>query len=707
MTTTPIIRRADEGRTAVLELDHPDRSMNVVDERLLAELRERVAAALADDGIDALVLASAKPGLFGAGADIDWLPELAARDDAERFLAEAHELMVALVRSAKPMVAALNGPAFGGALELALGAREILAVPTSRMGLPEVTLGLLPGGGGTQLLSRFVGVEVAAELLTSGRRLTAEEACEAGLIAEVVDEERLRERALVRAAELVGSVPDTAESNGDDALAVLRERQEVLTSSRAGLSPAAASILEVLRAGVADGLEAGLAAERTAFLARLRSPEARAAIHLFQAEAEVKRRSRTDARPMSRLGVIGGGQMGAGIAATAVARGGEAVVRDIDEESLERARDYLDKVLLRFAPPAGDDEVAARWHGTTAWDGFDQSDAVIEAVFELPELKHEVLTELGAAVSETTLVASNTSAISIRDLAASLPHPERFLGMHFFSPVERMPLVELIPHTTTAAQTTARAAAVGRQLGKIPIVVGDAPGFFTSRVYARWLMEGIRLLLDGLTPEQVDAAATSVGFPVGPLRAHDEATLDLVVQASITQVADVVMADRLDVAAVRSALETLLEAGIRGRRHGLGFYRYDEQGKRIGPNDEVLGVLGTSARPMSPEVAGERLLLAFVTECLLCWDDGTLCHPDDGDVAAVLGIGFPRVLGGPFHWVDEEGAAQVLARCRALGTQAFPGGATLERLAVGGERFTDEPRRPAPFADADGTLTTT
>ena len=537
------------------------------------------------------------------------------------------------------------------ALELALASRRI-AVESAQLGLPEVTLGLLPGGGGTQLLNRFVDPATAAELLTSGRRLSASEARDLGLLHEVVADEALLEAALRAARAEVGQpAPEPAYG-------------EALRNSREGLSRAAAGILDVLEVGARDGVEAGLRAEREVFLQLLASPEARAAIHLFLVRSDVNRRSRGDGTTIAQVAVVGGGQMGSGIAATAVTRGLRAVVRDVDDAALARSRGYLEKVLARRGGVSED--AMARWQGTTEWDGFAESDVVIEAVFELPDLKTDVLRKVSELVSEDTLLATNTSAIPIRKLATAVSHPERFLGMHFFSPVERMPLVELIAHQETAPRTLQRAAAVGRQLGKVPVVVGDAPGFFTSRVYARWLMEGIRLLLDGAALADIDAGANAVGFPVGPLQAHDEATLQLVLDASVTQVAEPVFRDRLDVGAVRQVLETLVANGVQGRRHGVGFYRYDENGKRVGPNEEVTALISsTTGAAIDRETIGERLLLAFATECFLCWDEGILCHPDDGDITSVLGIGFPRVLGGPFHWADET--AEVRACCERLG----------------------------------------
>lgn len=704
------IEREDRDGVAVLSLASPDRDTNVVDDDMLGSLDVRLAEVVADPAVRGVVLTSARASGLGVGADVAWLPELSARPDAEAFLADVHDLMLRMVTCPKPIVAAVHGTALGGAFELALGAHVLVLGESAVIGLPEVGLQLMPGGGGTQLLGRFAEPAVAAELLTSGRRLRAAEAQERGLTVEVVPDAELRAAAVARAVALAATHDGAAEDPGagrdgdGSGVAAVEARRAELAAGRGGLTRAAGAILDVLAVGLRDGLAAGLRAERDGFLGLLRSPEARAAIHFFLAEAEVRRRSRGDGAPVERLCVVGAGQMGAGIAATAVSRGLAATVRDADEAALARAAGVRDTVLSRTARGADPDERSARWSSTPEWDGFDAADAVIEAVFELPEVKHQVLADVSARVPDGAIVATNTSAIPIASLAPSVAHPERFLGTHFFSPVDRMPLVELIPHAGTDPGVVARAAALGRAMGKVPVVVGDAPGFYTSRVYARWLMEGIRALLDGYGVAEIDAAAKAVGFPVGPLQAFDEATLLLVLQASIGQVAERGMTARLDVAAVRSALETLLAGGVEGRRQGRGFYTYGEDGKRTGANPDVPGLLGTSASGTSASgtgdaaVVGERLLLAFVTECLLCWDDGTLCHPIDGDVAAVLGIGFPRILGGPFGWVDEVGADEVIRRCAALDARAFDVGDRTRALAAAGLRFVDEPRRTAPFA---------
>jgi 3-hydroxyacyl-CoA dehydrogenase/enoyl-CoA hydratase/3-hydroxybutyryl-CoA epimerase len=448
-----------------------------------------------------------------------------------------------------------------------------------------------------------------------------------------------------------------------------------------------------VRAGLTEGLEAGLAVEREEFLALLRSDESAALIHLFHAEAAARRRFHGGHRRPWRVGVVGAGQMGAGIAATAVGHGLSAVVRDIDPDRIAEARARADA--------AG----GGSWEGTTGWEGFGDVDVVVEAVFELPELKRETLALLDGEVGSGTLITTNTSAIQVASLAGALSRPEAFLGTHFFSPVEKMPLVELVPHDRTSNDALDRAGAISRSLGKVPVVVADHPGFFTSRVYARWILEGIRLVIDGADPADVERGAREAGFPLGPLQACDEVTLELVRQASVIQVAERVLIERFDVAQLKQVLGALIDAGHKGKRAGKGFYRYTD-GRRGELDATVVGVVDAIAPASGPapdaRLAGERLLLAFVTEALLCWDDGTLCHPDDGDVASVLGIGFPRALGGPFHWVDRQGPAVVVARCEAVGAQAFPVSQALARLAGSAGRFLSEARRDRPGLLAAG-----
>jgi len=698
-TRVAVSRAETHPRIALIELDTPARSMNVIDEELIDQLAEALDTLENSDDIEAAVLTSAKAGSFGAGADLGWLPTLAANPDAETFLTRTHNLMMRMARFRVPILAALDGVALGGALEIALACESIVTTDRARLGLPESSLGLIPGGGGTQLLLRWVQPATAVDLLVTGRTLTAAEGKDLGLVDDVVEPADLRAAAVTRAATLAGNAERRRVELSVTANEAVSALEAGAALTRVASPEAKEAILVVLEEGLTNGIEAGLASEREQFLKLLRNPESLALRHMFEIEKAGKKLPRATseataggaATRVSKLGLVGAGQMGSGIAATAVARGLEVILRDVDTARLDEAKVRAEREVTRVGSSA---DIESSWQTTTEWDGFDSLDAVVEAVFELPDLKKEILAQVAAGVPEEALIATNTSAIPISSLAPAVSNAGRFMGMHFFSPVERMPLVELVPHSGTEVATIARATGLAQQLGKVPVTVADYPGFFTSRVYARWLLEALRLLLDGYGVEQIDAEAKAVGFPVGPLQAHDEATLELVLQASLTQVADRVMADRLDLDRLRTLLEALISGGVRGRRFGAGFYLY-ENNRRAGVNPEVAGHLTTTNAEGAAGQAGERLLLAFVTESLLCWDDATLCHPDDGDLASVLGIGFPRRLGGPFHWVDSQGPNGVRERCEALG-RAFPVAETLRKLSAEGGSYSEQVRRERP-----------
>ncbi|WP_320065528.1 3-hydroxyacyl-CoA dehydrogenase NAD-binding domain-containing protein [Micromonospora sp. RTGN7] len=669
------IRAEIRGEVLVLWLDAADRTVNVVDEVLLAELDAQLRGLADRTELSAAVLASAKPGSFGTGADLDWLPQLARREDAIVVLEGIHSTMLRMTASPKPIVAAVEGRAYGGALELALGARVIVCSASATFGFPEVTLGLIPGGGGTQLLRRFVGTAKALDLLTTGRSLSASDAAAAGL-ARLVDGDPVT-AAVTIAHELARQSPENTVAEEAD-LTVIRDRE----SREVAPTEAKRAIFAAVSAGVAGGIEAGLRVERERFVKLLRGPEFAAARHLKDIESRIRRATRASSLPpLSTLGVIGAGQMGSGIAAVASSRGIDVVIRDVDDERLAAARERRNEFVAQGSGHAGS------WTATTGWDRLAGVDAVIEAVFEVPKLKHDVLTEVAAVVPSDAVIATNTSAISVGSLAPSVPNPSRFMGMHFFSPVERMRLIELVPHAGTTPATVEASARLGAAMGKVPIVVADSPGFYTSRVYARWLVEGVRLVIEGMAVEAVDHAARLAGFPAGPLQAIDQATLQLVLQASIGHVARRLFTDRLDIDAVEAVLTRLIEQGAGGRAASLGFYRY-EAGRRAGANPEL-----RAGRGPSESAARSRLLLSFVSEALLCWDEGIIEHPDDGDIAAVLGIGFPGPLGGPFYWVDQVGPAAARERAAGFG-KAFPMGSALDRLVQDRGSFANESRRP-------------
>lgn len=673
----------DDG-VATITLDSPGSPVNLVGpgvwvelEQILDDLDKRE-----DGAVHGVLLRSGKANGFSAGADIGWLSGLADDPTLHDTVVRAHRVLTRLVEWPVPTVACLHGIVLGGGMELALACRGRVATaaPTTRLGLPESTLGLIPGGGGTQLLPRVVGVERALDLLLSGRQLAPDEALTISLVDDVVPEAGLDARAHALLAELDGArLPDPL---ADDVEAAVPAACS--TPPRGVPATSVAAIAAAVRAGAA-GLAAGLREEGEQFEAIVRSDEAVARTHLFVAERAVARRARRRAAPhhASSLFLLGGGMMGSGIAAEAVDRGFTARVRDVDEQALTRVHAYVERVVARRHD--GPDRAIRRQERihrlstSTGLAGIATADVVVEAVFEDADLKRDVIRQVEPMLRPDAVLASNTSAIPIGHLAEAASHPERLIGLHFFSPVDRMALLEVIPHAGTDPDVVARALGLAAALGKVAVVVGDSPGFFTSRVYGRWLDEGTRLVVDGASVEQVDRVARGVGFPVGPFQAQDEVSVSLVHRIANDPFRAALLGDRVDLAGAHRLLDALVASGRLGRREGAGWYRYGADGARLDPDPAIEGLVDGERRPLDDAVVADRLLYSFVTESFLCLDEGVIGAPDDGDVASVLGIGFPRRLGGPFHLVDRLGGARVVDVVERLdaGTGSFSVAASL------------------------------
>lgn len=710
--TDAIITRRDTGDIAILTYDVPGQPVNTVSEESLDALAAHVTAIAEDPQIAAAVLVSGKADGFCAGADIKKvLPALQAMEDARPAVARLQDALRTVLDSPKPVVAAIHGAAMGGGAEIALACQARVASDAegTQIGLPEVQLGLLPAGGGTQTLPRVLPAEQALDLLLSGRALRAQEARKTGLVDRVAPPDVLREAAIAHARDLASGAATRAArppALDEAALTALARQGQALAEQRSrGIGRAHHLILAAFLAGLRDGLDAGLAQEREGFAELLRSDEAAAALHLFDAREQAVRAARRGAPKARKLFILGGGMMGAGLAATAVGQGMDARVRDLHESALAGVHRATEKFLAgrhdrRRAAGAPEPQPSryGRLSTTGDYSGIGAADVVVEAVFEDLELKHRVIREAEAGMAPGAMFATNTSAIPIADLAVASARPEAFVGMHFFSPVERMALVEVIPHAGTSEETLARALSLTRQLGKVPVVVGDAPGFYTSRVISRWLVESVALLLDGARIEDVDDAATALGFPVGPLVIQDEVSLQLVRRAQADALRRPLEQGRVDLRAVQAGLDALMAGDHAGRRYGRGYYRYGPDGRRVGPDADVYDVLREAVPDATPAERGEpgrlssrqvreRLLWAFTGEALHCWDEGLLRSTSDGDLAAVLGIGFPANLGGPFHYVDRVGPGQALERLAALAEElpaSFHVPAGLRERASGG-----------------------
>ena len=666
-------------------IDRADDAINAIDLDLVESLAEAVHAARACQTLRGLILVSSKPNQWVAGADLKLVTHATDARQVEaagrRFQAVLDELAWLPCTS----VAAINGAALGGGLELALACDYRVAsdAPSVSLGQPEVNLGLVPAGGGTQRLPRLIGLERALDLILTGRRLNARRAARTGLVDEVVHPSVL-ERAAKRWAARPKRPLDRPLALGLNRRAALdlaeqtpagrqviyaRARKAVLERTR-GHYPAPLLALEAVETGLARGVAAGLEAEARAFGELAVTDTARNLIWLFLA---TQRQKRSSSSKLSRLGVVGAGFMGAAIAEVGAASGMAVRVRDVKPDAVARGLANIRKMVddgvarRRFEPREGRD-ILHRVSGTTDYSGFSRAEVVIEAVFEDVTLKRQVIDQLEAAVPSDAVLASNTSAIPIKDIAQGARHPERIVGMHFFSPAQRMPLVEVVRPEGAAEWAIEAVVAAGTQMAKTVVVVADAPGFYTSRVLGVMLNEAALLLAEGARVEDVDRAMTAFGFPVGPFVLYDEVGLEVALHAgeSVARA----FGERIPPAHV---VGDLVAAGQTGRKAGAGFYLWRKPSRlpaflarRPGrvPNPAVSG--GSPRQAFEDTDIQDRLVLLFVNEAVRCLDEGVLRSPADGDLAAVLGLGFPPFRGGPFHYADALGAQALATRLRAL-----------------------------------------
>jgi len=711
MSRIELERRGDVG---VLWLDPDGASVNTLGAELLTRFGELLAEMEQDEALRAGVIASRAPRSFLAGADIRSFLEYQTVEQVRAVLREGHALLDRLERARKPVVAAVHGACMGGGLELALACRAIVASDhaSTRFAFPEVQLGLLPGLGGTQRLPERVGVASALDMALTGRSVYARRARRIGLIDVTVPREALLDAAVKAAGGLASGgwrrpTPRRRprEALQESALArplLWRQARAQVAKASGGHYPAPERIVQAVRAGLERGRAQGLEAEAQAFAELLFTPEARALIHLFFAQSAARKNpfaTHAEPRGVDAVGVVGAGLMGSGIAQVSVRQGLRVLLKDVDLDAAARGKGSVYRGLSRRLGKGVSaferDQAVERVVLAGDYAAFRGVQLTIEAVLEDVGLKQQVLREVEAHAPEGHVYASNTSAIPITSLAEAAAHPEAVLGMHYFSPVPRMPLLEVIRTDATAEWALATAVAVGLRQGKTVITVGDGPGFYTTRVLSRYMGEALACLREGADVTAVDGAMRRFGFPQGPFALLDDVGID--VGAKIHGVlADAFSARGM---AADDALQRLVEAGYRGRKAGKGFYRYRSRGPGRQPrrgrevDRGVYAAAGLGSRRAIPEAdVQERLLLSMVDEAVRCLDEGVLRSAVDGDVGAVFGFAFPPFLGGPFHYADRVGAAELVARLgRLLGRhgERFRAADGLARRAESGERFHD------------------
>jgi 3-hydroxyacyl-CoA dehydrogenase/enoyl-CoA hydratase/carnithine racemase len=672
------VERRPDG-VAVVILDHPTKPVNTLSPAVVAEFNEKVAPLIDRDDVRAMVVVSAKPDTFIAGADLELIEGLGA-DEISAMSRDGNALLEHIATSKKPVVAAVHGAALGGGLEVALACHYILATddPKTVLAQSEVMLGLLPAGGGTQRLVERVGLVAALPMLLTGKRVRARRAKRMGLVDAITTPGGIAEtgaRAALALAE--GSLKrkprkknfmDRFAATAPGRAIVLRKARQQVARQTRGLYPAPPAILDCVETGLKKGRIAGLARESEYFGKLAETMESRNLVRLFHAMNEAKKGIDGDAREVRHLAVLGGGFMGAGVASVSLGLC-PVVVRDISDEVLGRAAKTIDDGLKRQVRSGAIRRVEAdrrrsRLLLTTEVDDVGGADLVVEAVFEDLDLKRRVLAETEERVGEDTVFASNTSALPISEIAAEARHPERVIGMHYFSPVPKMPLLEIVVADRTAQWATATAHALGTAQGKTCIVVKDGPGFYTTRILAPYLNEAVLLVEEGARVEDVDRAMKDFGYPVGPLALVDEVGID--VGAHVARDLGRAFADRgLEGS---GAMPRLFEAGLHGRKNRRGFYLYPKKKmKKKEVNSQVYELLGGSARrSVAAAEIQDRLALLMVNEAVHCLQEGVISSPRDGDLGAILGLGFPPFRGGPFRHVDTVGRETIKARLEEL-----------------------------------------
>jgi 3-hydroxyacyl-CoA dehydrogenase/enoyl-CoA hydratase/3-hydroxybutyryl-CoA epimerase len=679
----------DEHGVATVLMDRADEPMNTLSVGFLTELSE-VVDRLENDDVRAVVFGSSKLD-FHAGADIRMFEDFGTMDDAVDGLKQIHHLYNRVEalhqQSGKPVVSAIHGACLGGGLEFALSTsmRVCTSSQKTQLGQPEVQLGVIPGAGGTQRLPELVGLAAGLEMIVGGKPVRPRKAKGIGLVDEVVPQEVLLDIAQKRALEALTPGKGkksrrvstqtlqrlVLEKNPAGRKVLFKKATDLMMKNTKGHYPAPLRAIEAIRIGAERGRAAGVAAEIRFFAELVFTPESTALRSIFFASQQLKADTGidSDAQPtdIERVAVLGGGLMGGGIAAVSTVNAHKSVrIKEVDAPGVQRALAYVAKVVAKQAKRRrmsefAVDQIMNRVTGSSTWAGFASADIVIEAVFEDLDLKRSMLAKVEAITDDQTVFASNTSSLPIGDIAATATRPGNVVGMHYFSPVDKMPLLEVVTTSKTSDTAAATAVALGKAQGKTVIVVNDGPGFFTTRVLGPYSNEAAFLLENGASVEDIDAAMTAWGFPIGPLLLADEVGID--VGAHISVVLSDAFGDRMQGPAMMAGLGA---DDRKGRKNGRGFYTY-ANGERGEVDETVYGALGLGERSaIDRHEIQERLSLAFINEAALCLQDGVLRSARDGDIGAVFGLGYPPFRGGPFWTIDQMGAANVVDRLKAF-----------------------------------------
>ena len=710
----------DADGVATLIWDVKAKSMNVMSSAAFGELNDKIDAALADPAVKGIILTSGKKD-FAGGMDLNVIAAMKQGGVQTVFdgVMQIHKILRKIERAGmdpktnkggKPIVAALPGTALGIGLELPLACHRIIAAdnPRAKIGLPEIMVGIFPGAGGTTRLVRKMGAMMAAPFLLEGKLSSPKEARAAGIIDEIVAPEALLSRAkewilaatdadLVKPWDEKGYKMPGGTPYHPAGFMTFVGASAMVNAKTFGVYPAARALLSAVYEGAMVPFDTALKIEARNFTNVLMHPSSSAMIRsLFINKEALEKGANRPAvadQTVKKLGVIGAGMMGAGIAYVSANAGLEVVLIDADQAAADRGKAHSDAILdkgIKRGKVTADKkaEVLARITATTDYSALSGCDLIVEAVFEDPKVKAEVTAKVEAAVGPDCIYATNTSTLPISGLARASIRPEQFIGIHFFSPVDKMNLVEIIRGKATGDLAVAKALDFVRQIRKTPIVVNDARFFYANRCIIPYINEGIRMVAEGVDPALIENAAKLVGMPLGPLQLVDETSIDLGVK--IAKATKLALGDDYPDEAVDKVLFWLADEGRLGKKSLSGFYAYSDKGERLGLWDGLAQKYRRDKMQPSLSDVQNRLLFAQVLEAVRALEEGVLTDIREGDVGAILGWGFAPWSGGPFSWLDMIGASNAVDICRGLTAQfgpRFHAPALLRDMATKGQSF--------------------
>lgn len=698
-------------KVGVITIDVIGDKVNTLKAEFVQQFQDVLKQAQQHSGVKGLIITSGKKESFIAGADISMIADCKTKEEASVLAKAGQDLFTQIENYPLPVVAAINGVCLGGGLELALACHGRICSDNSktRLGLPEVQLGLLPGSGGTQRLPRLIGVTSALDMILTGRQVNAKRALKLGLVDDVVSQDILLDVAAKWI--LVGKKEQRKHSMMDRFLANTTLGRNILfgqakkrtLAKTKGHYPAAERILHVIERGLEKDIQTGFKEEANAFGELAMTPVSSALRHLFFASTALKNETGSSEKPdnLHHIGILGGGLMGGGIAFVTATKGNlPARIKDISDKGIAQALNYSWKAL---SAKVSKKRLSARERqrqmgllsGSLDYSGFHQSNIVVEAVFEDLALKQKMVADIEDVGKGKIIFASNTSSLPIHKIAEKAKYPEKVIGLHYFSPVEKMPLVEVIPHENTDEKTIATTVDFAKKQGKVAIVVGDKPGFYVNRILAPYISEALTCLVQGEPIEHIDKALVQFGFPVGPIQLLDEVGIDI--GTKITPILVDAFGERF---ASPPAVDAIIADDRKGRKNGRGFYLYAKHalpfslGKnKKQPDPAIYRLLQIKPKNQhsSSEIT-ERCLLLMLNEAVRCLDENIIKQPRDGDIGAVFGIGFPPFFGGPFRYMDSMGTTKVAEKLNQLADKYGEKYRPCERLvemAKRNERFYD------------------